>query len=90
MRKLLEFDLKIFGIRFLFPMCLVAMYLRCGLMQTQTELQGCGVANDMECYVIFLLIGRVAIEDLSCLIFIEAFDVQTTLMIDASCMIDQK
>ena len=71
-------------------MCLVAMYLRCGLMQTQTKLQGYGVVNDMECYVIFLLIGRVAIEVLSCLIFIEAFDVQTTLMIDASCMIDQK
>ena len=73
-------------------MRLVAMYLRCGLMQKETELQGCGtgVVNDMECYVIFLLIGRVAIEVLSCLIFIEAFDVQTTLMIDASCMIDQK
>ena len=36
-------------------MRLVAMYLRCGLMQKETELQGCGtgVVNDMECYVIF-------------------------------------
>ena len=73
-------------------MRLVALYLRCGLMQKETVLQGCGtgVVNDMECYVIFFFIGRVEIKVLSCLIFIEAFDVQTILIIDASCMIDQK